>query len=75
MAGAYSGTYYANIDTSASNDVFKASLEQLVSVKTVLTYDGVWAAFAAVDKFLPGYPCSTNLSQIPDIYSGFCWTP
>jgi endonuclease I len=35
----------------------------------------VWKAFASVDKHLEGYPCSSDLNQIPDIYSGFCWTP
>ena len=67
--------YYANIDTSATGDAFKAQLKALVSVKTVISYDGVWNSFAAVDKFLPGYPCSTDLNMIPDIYSNYCWTP
>jgi endonuclease I len=42
-------------------------------VKTTVSYDGAWEAFAAVDKFLPGYPCSSDLDMIPDIYSDYCW--
>lgn len=26
-----------------------------------------------IDKHLPGYPCSSDLNMIPDIYSGYCW--
>jgi len=67
--------YYSGINMSATNDDLKGQLQKLVSKKTVISYDGVWKAFAAVDKHLEGYPCSSDLTQIPDIYSGFCWTP
>jgi len=33
----------------------------------------VWTAFKSVDKFLPGYPCSPDPEEIPDIYSSYCW--
>ena len=67
--------YYSSIDATATNDDLRGQLQALVSVKTVLSYDDAWDAFAAVDKFLPGYPCSSDENQIPDIYSSYCWTP
>ena len=41
----------------------------------MVSYDGAWAAFAEVDKFLEGYPCSSDPTMIPDIYSDYCWHP
>ena len=68
--------YYSGIDASATNQTLKLQLQSLISHKTTVSYDGVWKAFAEVDKFLEGYPCNTNdLSMIPDIYSGYCWHP
>ena len=67
--------YYAGVDSNARDDDMKAQLQALIEQKTVLTYDGAWTAFASVDKYLPGYPCSSDLSMIPDIYSGYCWLP
>jgi endonuclease I len=67
--------YYSGIDPTATNMALKQQLQALVSVKTELTYDDAWTAFASVDKFLEGYPCSSDLSMIPDIYSGYCWKP
>jgi hypothetical protein len=67
--------YYAGVDPNARDDTMKAQLQALVEKKTVLTYDGAWTAFASVDKYLPGYPCASDLSMIPDIYSGYCWLP
>ena len=67
--------YYKDIDTSATDDALKSALKELLQDKTTLSYDDVWTAFGSVDKFLPGYPCSSDTSQIPDIYSGYCWTP
>lgn len=41
-----------------------------------MSYQKVWTAFESVDKFLEGYPCNKDdLTMIPDIYSGHCWTP
>ena len=67
--------YYSSIDPSATDDDLKGKLQTLISQKTVLSYDDVWNAFGSVDKFLPGYPCSSDSDQIPDIYSAYCWTP
>jgi len=69
----YTGTYYNSIDPAATNMQMKTQLQTLVSVKTVITYDEAWAAFAQVDKHLEGYPCSSDLTMIPDIYSDNCW--
>lgn len=66
-------TYYNNINPNATGMTMKTQLQDLISVKTSLTYDEVWVAFGSVDKFLAGYPCSTDLDMIPDIYSGYCW--
>jgi endonuclease I len=70
-----SSAYYANIDSSATNDVLKGQLQELIYPHTVLLYDDVWAAFTVIDQNLPYYPCDTNLTWIPDIYSDFCWEP
>ncbi len=68
--------YYRGIDASATDDELRRQLHDLISDKTELSYDDAWTAFASVDKFLPGYPCnSADSSMIPDIYSGFCWSP
>ncbi len=52
--------YYMTIDERATNNDLKAQLQTLVSVKTVLSYDGVWAAFASTGKHIEGYPCSSD---------------
>lgn len=67
--------YYANIDFSATGDNLRGQLQALISQKSTLSYDAVWTAFASVDKYLEGYPCSSDLSMIPDIYSNYCWKP
>ena len=76
LSNLYDGDYYASIDASSTNEQLKSSLHALISSnKTVLAYDDVWAAFAEVDKYLFGYPCSVNSTYIPDLYSSFCWNP
>ena len=67
--------YYANINPDATNDTMKLQLQNLINPHTVLSYDDVWAAFSVVDKKLPPYPCSSNLTLIPDVYSSNCWIP
>lgn len=58
---------------SATNDDLRVQLQALISQKTVFSYDDVWEAFQSIDKYLPGYPCSSDASMIPDIYSAECW--
>lgn len=65
--------YYANIDANAVNDDLKGQLEALIYPHVVFTYDEAWVAFKDVDKHLPTYPCDTNTSHIPDVYSNNCW--
>jgi len=65
--------YYQSIDPLATDDSLKAQLHDLINPHDVLTYDEIWIAFKSVDKFLPGYPCSENLTFIPDVYSAYCW--
>jgi hypothetical protein len=67
--------YYADIDASATNDELKGQLQALVAKKVVFTYDDAWVAFEDIDKSLAGYPCDSDPSHIPDIYSSYCWTP
>lgn len=70
---ASSTDYYASIDLSQP---LKPQLHTLINPHVVYTYDDVWAAFADVDRNLPGYPCNlNNASYIPDIYSSYCWRP
>lgn len=72
----YDGDYYTGVDASALDAALKQQLHALIEVKTTLTYDAVWEAFAVVDRYLSGYPCNpSNESFIPDIYSGYCWAP
>ena len=73
VAAATAVDYYAGIDTSAVGQAMKQQLHALISKKTSLSYDAAWTAFASVDKFLDGYPCDSDPSMIPDIYSGKCW--
>ncbi|CAN0111298.1 unnamed protein product, partial [Ectocarpus fasciculatus] len=65
--------YYSDIDSSATNDELKGQLQELIYPHTVLSYDDVWTAFVVVDENLPTYPCATNETYIPDIYSTYCW--
>lgn len=65
--------YYAKIDKNAVDNDLKGQLKALIFPHTVLSYDDVWAAFATVDKNLPGYPCDNDLTKIPDVYSKYCW--
>lgn len=65
--------YYRNIDPTAENDELKGQLQDLIYPHTVLSYDDVWGAFEVVDHNLPTYPCDGNSSDIPDIYSSYCW--
>lgn len=67
--------YYANIDSNAKDDVLKQQLHDLVNPHVVYDYDTVWLAFTDVDTHMPTYPCSTNLTHIPDVYSSYCWSP
>jgi endonuclease I len=66
-------TYYANIDTNATDDELKQALFELINIHSVYSYDDVWADFAVIDVNLPGYPCDENASHIPDVYSSYCW--
>jgi len=76
LAVAVAQDYYAGIDLNAKDEELKEQLHTLISEKTTLTYDEIWAAFAVVDKNLVGYPCdSTDPAKIPDIYSSYCWSP
>jgi endonuclease I len=65
--------YYADIDFDATDDALKQELHDLINPHTVISYDGVWDAFTDVDHYLPTYPCDGNSTNIPDIYSDFCW--
>lgn len=67
--------YYSSVDLNAIDDDLKYQLKALINPHTVLTYDDVWDAFPLVDVNLPTYPCSSNLTYIPDVYSGYCWDP
>jgi len=68
--------YYSGIDNSATDNTLRVALQELISQKTQFLFKRIWDAFAAVDKFLPGYPCDpSDLTKIPDIYSGKCWSP
>jgi endonuclease I len=67
--------YYASIDASAVDDDLKGQLQTLTAKHRVFEYDDVWTAFAAVDQYLPRYPCDSNASHIPDVYSSNCWDP
>jgi len=67
--------YYSSIDPSAVDDDLKGQLQVLTANHKVFEYDDVWAIFASVDQLLPTYPCDTNSSHIPDVYSSYCWDP
>ena len=49
-------------------------MQNLINPHTVISYDAAWSAFAEIDKFLLTYPCDSNSSHIPDIYSNYCWS-
>ena len=66
--------YYTQIDPLATNNDLKTQLNELINPHRVWSYDDVWIAFESVDKFLPGYPCDSNYSHIPDVYSAYCWS-
>lgn len=65
--------YYADIDFDETDQALKQELHDLINPHTVYSYDQVWTAFVDVDENLPTYPCSSNSSDIPDIYSTNCW--
>jgi endonuclease I len=69
----YVEQYYSDIDMSATDNDLKVQLKNLINPHVVYDYDSVWDAFANIDKYLPTYPCDTNSSNIPDVYSSFCW--
>lgn len=66
--------YYSAINPSAVNDDLKGQLKALINPHKVLDYDTVWSAFADTGPTLPGYPCNSDKTHIPDIYSSYCWT-
>jgi endonuclease I len=68
------GGYYKDIDADAEDDVLKTQLNELMLDKRQLSYDDAWSAFADVDQNLSGYPCDSNSTHIPDIYSTYCWS-
>lgn len=49
-------------------------LQDLINPHTVIPYDSAWTAFAEIDKYLNHYPCDSNMTYIPDVYSSYCWT-
>lgn len=65
--------YYSGIDASATDDDLKGQLQELIYPHVVFSYDDVWMAFETVDHNLPTYPCDANSTDIPDIYSSYCW--
>lgn len=65
--------YYAGINFDETDDALKKELHDLINPHTVISYDNVWNAFIDVDHYLPTYPCSDNTTEIPDIYSSYCW--
>ena len=68
--------YYDRVKKDAKNEDLMDQLQEIIEKdKKVLSYKKAWDAFKEVDKHLPGYPCSSDKSKIPDIYSGYCWTP
>ena len=67
--------YYSSIDFSLNNNDLKKSLKELIFPHRVIDYDTVWSAFPTVDIYLPRYPCNTNTTFIPDVYSSYCWNP
>lgn len=67
--------YYSSIDFSLNNNDLKQSLKELIFPHKVIDYDTVWSAFPTVDIYLPRYPCNTNTTFIPDVYSSYCWNP
>jgi endonuclease I len=67
--------YYAGINANAVDDDLKGQLKALTNPHTVITYDDVWTAFPTIDIYLPRYPCDSNSSHIPDVYSAYCWEP
>lgn len=66
-------SYYKDVDLTAKNNELKEQLHDLINPHTVISYDDAYDAFAIVDRNLPTYPCSDDLSMIPDIYSATCW--
>lgn len=67
--------YYKDIDGTQKDLVLKNSLTKLIFQHTTVSYKRAWDAFGDVDQSLIGYPCSSNLTYIPDIYSDSCWVP
>lgn len=67
--------YYSSINSSATNDELKGELQALINPHTVIDYDDIWECFPDVDQYLPGYPCDSNSSHFPGIYSAYCWVP
>lgn len=65
--------YYANINFDLTDQALKQELHDLINPHTVISYDDVWNAFTDVDHYLPTYPCDSNATDIPDIYSSYCW--
>jgi endonuclease I len=67
--------YYDGIDLTATDDALKEQLFYLINPHIVLDYDAVWTAFETVDLYLNTYPCDSDPSHIPDVYSAYCWSP
>ncbi len=60
-------TYYRSIDLSASGNVLRNSLYNLIKRQRVLSYKEVWEAMEDIDQ----ENCSRG--RVFDIYSGRCW--
>lgn len=67
-------TYYSSINPSATDLELKTQLKALINPHIVHTYDEAWVAFAQLDRFSPTFPCDTNITHIPDVYSSYCWS-
>lgn len=65
--------YYADINFDETDEALKQELHDLINPHTVISYDDVWNAFTDVDHYLPTYPCDSNATDIPDVYSANCW--
>ena len=67
--------YYSTIDANARDEVLKKQLKSLISDHKNIPYNDVWQAFADIFKSMASYPCDDDPTNIPDIYSAFCWAP
>lgn len=74
FTGCTADDYYSSIDPTATNNDLKTQLKALINPHVVIAYDDAWIAFADLDRYTPFYPCDTNSTHIPDVYSSYCWS-